>query len=62
MVAVASYFYQKWEHSTNGYVLLKYSHPTYVHVSHVTIIKFPMLLAQHRVQDNDHVYLFPIKC
>jgi len=58
MVAIANNFYQKWGHCT----LLRYSHPTYVHVSHVTIIKFPMLLAQHRVQDNDHVYWFPIKC
>jgi hypothetical protein len=62
MVVVASNFYKKWEHSTNGYVVLRYSHLTYVHVSHVKIIKFPMLLTQHRVQDNDHVYLFPIKC
>ncbi len=39
--------------------LLRNSHFAYVHVSHVMAIKFPMLLAQHRVQGNDHVYLLP---
>ncbi len=39
--------------------LLRNSHFAYVHVSHVMAIKFPMLLAQHRVQGNDHAYLLP---
>jgi hypothetical protein len=39
--------------------LLRNSHFAYVHVSHVMAIKFPMFLAQHRVQGNDHVYLLP---
>ncbi len=28
-------------------------------MSHVMATKFPMLLTQHRVQGNDHVYLLP---
>jgi hypothetical protein len=39
--------------------LLKNSHFAYVHVSHVMAIELQMLLAQHRVQGNDHVYLLP---
>jgi hypothetical protein len=40
-------------------LLLKNSHSTYVHVFDVMATKFPMLLTQHRVQGNDHVYLLP---
>ncbi len=56
---VVGKFYQKWGRSVNSDVLLRTSHNSYVHVSHVIAIQFPMLLVEHKVQGDDHVYLQP---
>jgi hypothetical protein len=52
-------YYQKWGSSKSSYVLLRRSQIAYMHVCHVRAIKFPMLLAYHKVQGNDLVYKLP---
>jgi hypothetical protein len=38
------------------HILLMHSQTTYIHACHVQIIKFPMLLANYKVQGNELVY------
>jgi hypothetical protein len=58
-VVVAETYYQKWGSGINNYVFLQNSLTMFMHVSHVRSIKFPMLPSNHRVVNNDHVYILP---
>jgi hypothetical protein len=55
-MAVAGKYHQMWGNLGSSYVPLRKSQTTHVHVCHVKAIKFPMFLADHRVQGNDLVY------
>jgi hypothetical protein len=49
-------YYQKYGTSHDTYVFLQKSQKAYVAVENVQAVKFPMLLADHRVLGNDPVY------
>jgi hypothetical protein len=49
-------YYQKYGTSHNTYVFLRKSQKAYVAVKNVQAVKFPILLADHRISGNDLVY------
>jgi hypothetical protein len=49
-------YYQKYGTRLDTYVFLKKSHKAYINVDNIRVVKFPMILADHRVSRNDHVY------
>jgi hypothetical protein len=55
-MAMVGKYYHEWGSSKSSYLLLRKSQIVYIHVCRVKAIRFPMLLANHRVQGNDLVY------
>jgi hypothetical protein len=55
-IIMAGKYYQNWGWIKFTYVLLMQSCTTYIHACHVRVIKFPMLLANYKVQGNELVY------
>jgi hypothetical protein len=49
-------YYQKYGTGHDTYVFLRKSQKAYVAVENIQAVKFPMLLANHRVSGNDPVY------
>lgn len=52
-------YYQKYGTGADTYVYLKTSHLAHCHVEYLRAVKFPMLMADHRVARNDAVYKLP---
>jgi hypothetical protein len=55
-ITMVGKYYQNWGWTRFAYILLMHSQTTYVHACQVQIIKFPMLLADYKVQGNELVY------
>jgi hypothetical protein len=55
-VVVAKRYYKKWGMIGANYMFLRRSPIVFLHASHVTAIKFPMLFSNHRVFGNDLVF------
>ena len=52
-------YYQKYGTNSDTYVYLRKSHKAHVLVEYIRAVKFPMLLADHRVAGNYYVYRLP---